>query len=76
MQPKVDIVVEKAQSDKSVITIQPKEDIPHHFFIKDLKNATAEFRRCIDDGKYKGVVEITAIITDHVYSASLELDSR
>lgn len=32
---------------------------PTRFTVATLKDTTEAFRKCIDDGKYKGVVEIT-----------------
>ena len=41
-----------------------------------IKDATSEFRQCIDDGKYAGIVEITANVEfiARVGSPVLELD--
>jgi len=32
------------------------------FFISEIKNASQEFNKCIDNGNYKGFIEITAIV--------------
>ena len=67
-------VVGKMKRDKMIVTIQPKDDVPHSFLLDDLKDTTPEFRKCVDDGKYKGVVEITSMVQDYVHSAGIELN--
>ena len=45
----------------------PYEDASEHgnyCKLSDLKNATPEFRRCIDDGKYKGIVQIITSVNN------------
>ena len=36
-------------------------DYTASFNLSDLKNASPEFKKCVDNGNYKGLIEITAI---------------
>jgi hypothetical protein len=54
--------------------IQDKDGNESLFLPSDLKNATPEFRQCIDNGKYKGIVELTSIITEYRTGTTLEIN--
>ena len=70
------IVVKIAKMDKQYIVFTEQDDeYPYSLPIADLKNATQEFRQCIDDGKYKGLVEITAEIWMARYGDTLNIDT-
>ena len=75
---KVTIVGKMVIKKNNFIEINVKDDVPHYLDIDDLKKATKEFRQCVDDGKYKGVVEITTITgtSRDAYSTNLELNSK
>jgi hypothetical protein len=56
----ISTVIGKLERDKNSITIEAEDDMPHFFDIDQLKKAPKEFIQCIDNGNYKGRVEITA----------------
>ena len=59
------------------ITISVDDDVPHYVDIDNLKDTTADFRQCIENGKYKGIIEITAITGSmRADSTDLELDGK
>lgn len=45
-----------------VYFIDDKKEGTTYFFQNPLKDATKEFKKCVDDMKYKGNVAITAVV--------------
>ncbi len=66
--------VGKLQEDGMVYIIQdPKNEAT--FEISSIKDATPEFRQCIDNGKYKNTVEITAkVFSINNFGSVIQID--
>ncbi|MDL2290785.1 hypothetical protein LJC09_01595 [Desulfovibrio sp. OttesenSCG-928-F20] len=56
---KYTILTRLKKYDDRIVTLDQERA---HIDISQLKNATNEFRTCIDDGNYKGMVRITSVI--------------
>jgi len=74
----VTIVGKITKNEKRYIEINVKGDAPYILDTDDLNKTTKEFRQCIYNGKYQGMIEITTIsgFSTTAYETNLQLNSK